>query len=422
MITEIRLKNFKIFKEETVFPTNRLTLLTGVNGSGKSSMLQSLLLIWQSIEHEKETVRIIFNGSYVNLGTFTDIKNSETPRNEPILLGFSIKKKEYERDFKGAIEYLIKEFELDMGTGIIDEIHTSNKGTIFRQPDDSYFTYCDDKESYITLNLLRPITNDATFDNTLYNFFTNEPVEIDDNQNILEVFHIHYIAADRIGPKPYYEKLTPKKYFDVGIKGQNTVNTLHILGNDLVPEKLYIGKNSNTLIQQTEEWLAAILGGAKVELKGKEREHAVLSLLLNSNSSSNRYRPSNVGFGYSYILPIIVSGLIATESDILIVENPEAHLHPKAQSKLAQFLAKVASCGVQVFIETHSDYILNGIRIAVREEEIELKNDEVTVLYFQDNENERFVEIPIRADGGIDKWPDGFFDQTDKDLERILGI
>jgi predicted ATPase len=173
-----------------------------------------------------------------------------------------------------------------------------------------------------------------------------------------EIFRdIHYVSADRIGPKPYYDKNTPSDFINVGSRGEYTANVLYIKEKEIVYDSLYLGNDAKTLIQQTEEWLAKIFGHAKIEIRGKDIEDSVLNLLLNSDDSEKRYKPFNVGFGYSYILPIIVSGLIAKKGHKLIVENPEAHLHPRAQSEITRFLALVASCGVQVFIESHSEHI-----------------------------------------------------------------
>ena len=119
-------------------------------------------------------------------------------------------------------------------------------------------------------------------------------------------------------------------------------------------------------------------------------------------------------------MPIIVSGVIAKEGEILIVENPEAHLHPKAQSELAKFLAKVSSCGIQILIESHSDHILNALRIAVLDKI--LSNEDLSILYFSQKIGQSVVQIPIHSDGKIEEWPDGFFDQMDKDFERLFGI
>lgn len=147
----------------------------------------------------------------------------------------------------------------------------------------------------------------------------------------------------------------------------------------------------------------------------------VLELFFNSNLSKDRFKPANSGFGFSYILPIVVSGLIAKQGEILIIENPEAHLHPKAQSRLAKFLARVSSCGVQIFIESHSDHILNGLRVAVLDEIITA--DDLNILYLQSGHQQpEVIKILVRSDGGIEEWPLGFFDQMDEDFERLFGM
>ncbi len=73
MLKEIRLKNFKCFREETTFPLSTINLLTGINGRGKSTLLQSMLLMKQSVEHNEYTNKLILNGNCVNLGTYEDI-------------------------------------------------------------------------------------------------------------------------------------------------------------------------------------------------------------------------------------------------------------------------------------------------------------------------------------------------------------
>ena len=133
------------------------------------------------------------------------------------------------------------------------------------------------------------------------------------------------------------------------------------------------------------------------------------------------FLPSTVGFGYSYTLPIIISGLIAKENEILIIENPEAHLHPKAQSRLMKFLAKVAKKGVQIFIESHSDHILNALRICVKKEILEAK--EVNVFFFANDKNSKSPKIfmpQIDKNGGISDWQEGFFDEWENSLMELV--
>ena len=88
-----------------------------------------------------------------------------------------------------------------------------------------------------------------------------------------------------------------------------------------------------------------------------------------------------MGFGYSYILSIVVTALIAKEGDIVILENPEAHLHPEAQTRLTFMLSKLVAMGIQVFIETHSEHVINGIRLASLKDEYNLKNEDVRIFF-----------------------------------------
>lgn len=82
---------------------------------------------------------------------------------------------------------------------------------------------------------------------------------------------------------------------------------------------------------------------------------------------SNAYRSTNVGFGLTYSLPIFVAVLSSRPGSLILLENPEAHLHPKGQSRLGEFLAIAASQGIQIVAETHSDHVLNGVRVAVHQ-------------------------------------------------------
>jgi predicted ATPase len=141
-------------------------------------------------------------------------------------------------------------------------------------------------------------------------------------------------------------------------------------------------------------------------------------MLLNNTKNSYAYKPVNVGFGYSYILPLIVTGLIAKPGEFIIVENPEAHLHPRAQSKIAEFFSSVASCGVQVFIESHSEHILNGLRVSSLKPEISIKHSDIVIHYF--NENFDSEKLIIDNKGKIENWPSGFFDQEENDLAAIF--
>lgn len=457
MLTKIELENFKCFKERIAFPLGKLNLLTGINGRGKSTLLQSLLLMRQSIEHNDSASQIVLNGSCVNLGQFTDIKNSSVSRNESIKFKyfyedehFLMPNQEFIIKLHGYAEYDFKEnFEDDMvaqisnitfyDKNIINQNNVLSKYEfegVYKKNEDSNILNIDrfdfievkqgsfvdksgkqyEQKGSCRLQNLLPFYGQGYDINTPKKYKLT--LDIFSLHKSLHFYKIHYISAGRLGAEEYYFKSTLNKFPNVGAKGEFTANLLDKKKDYLINEKLSLGEDANTLYTQTQEWLNLIFDGAKLEIPNSNSN--ILEILINTSNSKERYKLSNVGFGYYCVLPIIVSALIAQPGEILIVENPEAHLHPKAQSKLAQFLAKVSSCGVQVFIESHSDHILNALRIAILDEII--TPEELSILYFQQNPEQSVVRIPVQPDGGIEEWPEGFFDQMDKDFSRLFGI
>jgi len=392
MITKIILKNFKCFKEETTFPLTHFNLLTGINGRGKSTLLQSLLVMHQSGYAKK----LVLNGSHINLGRFEDVKNYEIPASEPITMDFHKHFNQPKPLYVIRAKYNFTENKSDNRSADISSIELS------KYNDKSYIYQEDAMTSSDTL---------IAFEHLF--------------------LYIHYISADRIGPQEFYLKYTPSSiapFTHVGVKGEHLANILLKMREHIVHDFLHIKKRggdskvdiSQDMLTQTGEWLNFIFEGASVKIE--DTESAIINLFFNTTgrSQDNHNKPSNVGFGFSHTLPIIVAGLQAANHEILIVENPEAHLHPRAQSRLTTFLTKVAKTGVQVYVETHSDHILNASRVAVLDEILE--PDELNILYFQSNKKEQVVKIPVDKKGGIDTWPDGFFDQTDKDYKRLFGF
>jgi predicted ATPase len=371
MLTQIKLTNFKCFKNETAFPLSQLNLLTGINGRGKSTLLQSLLLMRQSIEHNGGTGKMVLNGNCVNLGYFDDVRNKNVPKSEAIVF-----------------EYLVPN-----GKGITYSFHENG-----------------DDEPFLDVDVV--LSNDSS-----------EKRRHNIHQTILEKERdyfgsIHYLSADRVGLQDFYVKATLPTFLNVGVKGELTVNVLYEQKNSLINDKLCLGKGAKTLATQTEAWLGEIFDSAKVEIPDSETKN--LELFFNTCASTDRLKAVNVGFGYSYILPIIVSGLIAKAGEILIVENPEAHLHPQAQSRLTQFLAKVSRCGVQVFIESHSEHILNALRLAVLKEII--TPEDLNILSFRQKSENTVMQIPINLDGELEDWPKDFFNQEVIDLGEMFKL
>ena len=440
MITQIEIENFKCFKNRVSFPLGKLTLLTGVNGRGKSTLLQSLLLMKQSIEHDENTDKILLNGSCVNLNSFDDIRNKDTLRDKSIIFKYHFYKPVSTPSIEnGCIEYNLTEntedemvlqipqFSLYAKSEKSPEYKLLNIERRFKYTSKIYYRKGERKKHYLHedsgltmhTNLSNLVPSEFKLDRSTSKLHFSSLTKFRPSfKYALNFNSIHYISADRIGPKDFYLKSTLDKFPNVGARGEFTANLLYKQQGDIVDDRLCLGEDAKNLITQTEAWLSKIFGGAKLEIPSSQS--SILEMLFNTSASKDRFKPANVGFGFHSVLPIIVSGLIAKEGEILIVENPEIHLHPRAQSELTKFLAKVSSCGVQVLVESHSDHILNGLRIAVLDKIIDC--EDLSILYFQKDLDNPVVQIPVQSDGGIEEWPDDFFDQTSKDFERLFGI
>lgn len=368
MIKRLRLQNFKAFSEFDE-PFSSLNLITGLNGLGKSTIIQSLLLLRQSHFMQKLTNKGLFlNGEYVKIG-------------------------------KGIDAYWIHGVDETLSFQVTweDQSHLSLK-----------FNYVRD-EDVLPLNSIEQ--NASPFDQSL---FTN---------------NFQYLNAERIGQQDIYpaSEFAVSENKSLGIKGEYT--TYFIEKNALKPlhikELLHENNSTDTLGAQINAWLQEISPGVSfIPQTISESEIARQFYEFEYGGEKTRkFRSFNVGFGLNYILPVLTAVLFAKKGDILIIENPEAHIHPRGQSRLGWLFSIAASHGVQLFIETHSDHILNGVRVAVKKEKLE--PDLVSMLYFSRNISAKahstIVNRPrLDKNGRVDKWPDGFLDEWDNMLDELI--
>jgi predicted ATPase len=178
-----------------------------------------------------------------------------------------------------------------------------------------------------------------------------------------------------------------------------------------------------TLQLQVEEWMNQWIAG--LQLKARKYEDASMAEMRFSKKGfkSDWKKPANIGFGVSYSLPLVVAGLLAPKGSILIIDTPEAHLHPAGQSAIGGFLARLAAGGVQVIVETHSDHIINGLRLAVANPDHPIKADEILINNFDKTETGPSVKkIGLDRFGGLTSWPAGFLDQIEQDLAKLARI
>ncbi|HEX9871257.1 MAG TPA: DUF3696 domain-containing protein, partial [Candidatus Tectomicrobia bacterium] len=229
-----------------------------------------------------------------------------------------------------------------------------------------------------------------------------------------------YITAERVGPREVYPLEDRQIVTVVGPAGEYAVSVLQQGRDEQVLDGLALPEVPTTRLRQVEERMHTFFPGCGLAVQQVPQTNAV-TLGLRTSTDTDFHRPIHAGFGLTQVLPIIVAALSATEGDIVLIENPEVHLHPAGQALMGQFLSDVARAGVQVIIETHSDHILNGIRRSVRAGK--LPPDQVAIHFFQPRSANaaQVINPQLDSSGNIDTWPEGFFDQFDKDTSHFAG-
>ena len=343
MLNFLEIENFKCIKKQS-FDLSPLTILTGINSTGKSSIIQSILLL---SKYYSQSNKDLLNSGIANLSEFTEIRN----------------KYQNEKSLQLAV--------------------TDNNGDKF----DFYMDY------------------DETIAKS----------DIDsDSLNYEE--RIYHLSANGIGQE---ELALFSKEQKVGKNGEFIFSYFENNKNTSLAVLKY--EASSTLKYQLNSWLEYILG-LPIELQTEKITATTVKVFFNSDGIEN-ISPFNLGAGNSYIVKVLITCLMCKPDDTVLIENPEIHLHPKAQAKLGEFFAWLAQNGVQLILETHSEHLINKISYQAYNKEI---NCEKIKIYYKASIQEEFIPIGINhrghfinVDGDKIIFPSGFFDST---LQELLEI
>lgn len=363
MISALGIRHFKCFSEAD-FALRPLTVLTGLNGAGKSTFIQTLLLARQAAQSPNGRTLQLNGPNGLALGEAEELLHPAAQRPE-------IQIRLWTTDRKAPATYRL---------GVPDEraLHL----TVDESP-------C-------------------------------EPVSVLSRRGS----GFTYLCAERLGPRDLLSvSAEPPDELGVGVRGEHTAQVLALRQERLtskehltVREPLrHLEADVPLLRTQAEVWASHIIRPIQIAAQWAPGLAASTIRFQETGPYGEVIRPANTGFGVSYALPIIVAGLMTKPGDMLIVENPEAHLHPAGQSRLGRFLARVAGSDVQVVVETHSDHVLNGVRLGVAEEHTIDAGD--TIFHYFDRAG--VVPIDLSARGELSRWPSGFFDQIEGDLGRL---
>jgi predicted ATPase len=365
VIDLLELRNLKCFAQLTV-PLSPLTLLAGANATGKSSLLQAFLLLRQSYDLGLlGEGRLGLNGALTQVGRAVDALHADAEEET-----ISITLEEAEARLHWSFAY-------DRNADVLQAHEAVLREDLERSA------------------LFRP--------------------------------GFRYLQAERLGPRV----TAPISEFEVheraslGTQGEYTAHFLARYGEENAPNESVIPSSatSGSIRAVTEAWMREIAPGVRISVT----PHPAMDVMQlqfafeRVGDVTDAFRPPNVGFGVTYALAPIVALVSAHKGDVLLLENPEAHLHPQAQTKVATLIALAADAGVQVIVETHSDHILNGFRVAVVDNVIPPEAIGIRFFEWGGGRQPAMRSPTVDTAGRLTEWPRGFFDEWDKSLESLLG-
>lgn len=223
--------------------------------------------------------------------------------------------------------------------------------------------------------------------------------------------NVYYLSANRRG---FDNTELKAERFAVGVRGEYLFGALYNEKDDPIALDLIDGEERKPLGSLVDYWLKEILG---MKFKVNTEEKNANIIVTYDADEIKGLMPNQLGTAVSYLAKVLIMCLRAKRGDLLMIENPEVHLHPKAQAKLGEFLTLMANTGVQLIIETHSEHVINKIQYQIFSRKLEAEN---LAIYYKNNPQENFERVVIDEDGRyLEDFPEGFFDVS---LDNLIEI
>lgn len=422
MLTHLKLDNFKIWRSTGPLRLAPLTLLLGTNSSGKSSLIQSLLLIRQTVKGDDPNLDLNLGNpdnvsnrpDSVTLGQFQDVlcrsasASPSTPANQ-----FGIEFR-WAEESDGTDSSLFSA-RYRKGAGNSAELDTLRLGK-----DDQGFTVKRRKAGIYQLSLAtqrKPLGQSAdfrpersfAFSAATLNKLGEQAEDIKDvgPELLDELSRIIYLGPlRRLAQRDYV--WAGRMPAHIGDDGAKAIDALIASGVEYQRQKKVGDEITGEaqLFQQAVAWLITMNLADDLAVKQLGRSARYELHIINKGEASNL---KDVGVGVSQVIPVIVAALFALPGHIVIIEEPESHLHPLAQSQLAELFSQVShERGVQFIIETHSEHLLTRLQRRVAEQTIE---PEDLAMYFVERDGTKAKINALELDdyGEISNWPESFF-------------
>ncbi|MDT8701739.1 AAA family ATPase [Kluyvera ascorbata] len=444
MITEFSLNNFKSFKHLDGFKINDLTIIAGKNSCGKSSILQSLLLLRQTLTG-RGIEAIELDGEHLTYSNLKEIAYSLPPINrakikysfeiknkeETCYIDFSIVNRKYDNHYTPDVDHF--------RTRIVNEKGRSRTVNFFKPVlDDKKLSFLFPEKiigqlasnvkistSFLNflpyslsaeLNLVSPKSGKKSkrvLPVPMQMIYPNEVPYLEEFNRFLR--EIKYLGPVRAAPKRAYVHFT-EAATDLLPSGENAAHVLWARQDEIVS---FEGKDER-LIDALNKCIDIV--GLSQVISPSRIGDLIYKINLSQKDCRGEVTISDVGFGYSQLIPIILLCLLSEKDDLIILEQPEIHLHPSSAANLADLFLRFIQDGRRVLIETHSSELISRLRLRVIESP-KLK-DKITISFVDaddvNNEGAKVRQFNIDEKGMFPVYPDGFLDESDKLAEAII--
>ena len=432
MINELTLKNFKSWKNVDGMRLAPITGLFGTNSSGKSSIFQSLLLLKQTLESADRSLPLHFGSErdYVELGSFRDIIHKHAV-NDALRFAFKwdlVKPLEIidpdnptaslfqgkEMTFSTEIEFLKEEklrvrrlcYTFAGQEFILKKIEKGNKYQLDPAKQGSNFRFI--RTVGRAWELPGPFKFHG-FPDQAVTYFENSGFLPDLQRQLEDQFsRIHYLGPLREHPKRRYI-WSGGEPIDVGQRGERAIDAIlaaRSRGKYISPG---YRKQRKTLEERIAFWLKELGLIHSFSVDSIDKRSGLFQVKVKRGPDSADVLITDVGFGVSQILPVLVLCYYAEEGSTILLEQPEIHLHPSVQMGLADvFIDVMKNRNIQIILESHSEHLLKRLQRRLAEGELE---QEKIALYFCSSgpSGSRLDELELDLYGNITNWPEDFF-------------
>ncbi|SDE06816.1 Protein of unknown function [Paenibacillus sp. UNCCL117] len=472
---KISIGHFKAIEKLNDYDLKPLTIISGANSGGKSTLIQLLLVIKQTLENNLTSQKLILNKPYVSLGKYKDIVyegknknnlswgfnffNEDIPQAVKSHLFFkkiekgAIKKLEvqvkyennnsnlYIQEFFVNWKFEVKDFELFLHLkrerGNKYSVVT-NSALFFKEDYSQYlrqrvrpgapivFKNIDGWKANISFNKFFPYESlptssdpDADYSDEFFSVLSNSFLE----KVMTRYFsRVSYLGPLRDEPRSFYVN-DDDTNLKIGNKGEYAAHILEQKATSLVSfykfkhyenGSIEYYDDKDTLESAVNYWICRVFKMA-LRIKVNPIQSGMMYRIEVLNDLGQKVPINHVGFGVSQILPIVVEGLISPSRSTLILEQPEIHLHPNVQSLLLDFIYSLVLSGKKVIVETHSDHFITRLRRRIAEGTLDAKKVNLTFI-----ENKEYKVLKFTEAGSLEYWPQDFFDQLDKDIRAIV--